>query len=213
MADYDDRGAYTPPSDRLAFDSRTPVRGGGPAPVTLIVSGVVLVGLVGGVFFLDSGSAFSERPEMVTTVGVGLRVLFPQFNVFPFRIDFGYVRVGSQKRRRLRLRNTGTGSLQVAVGNLAAPFTAVPQIGNADPGCFTIPPGRQRTVDLFLTGLVPTKGKRKVNLHLVTSDPARPQVDVPVTGGVLSPLTPSARPQRRVSRPLPRPLPLRERGD
>jgi len=52
MSDYDDRGAYTPPSDRLAFDARQPVRGGGPAPVTLIVSGLVLIGLVGGVFFL-----------------------------------------------------------------------------------------------------------------------------------------------------------------
>ncbi|NPC49058.1 hypothetical protein D7X99_13210 [Corallococcus sp. AB032C] len=51
---------------------------------------------VGGVFFLDSGSAFNERPEMVTTVGVGLRVLFPQFNVFPFRIDFGYVLTGDR---------------------------------------------------------------------------------------------------------------------
>jgi hypothetical protein len=52
MSDYDDRGAYTPPSDRLAFDPRQPVRGGGPAPVTLIVSGLVLASLVGGVFFL-----------------------------------------------------------------------------------------------------------------------------------------------------------------
>jgi hypothetical protein len=67
MSDYDDRGAYTPPSDRLAFDARTPVRGGGPAPVTLIVSGVVLVGLVGGVFFLyrDGFKHRSEAPALV----------------------------------------------------------------------------------------------------------------------------------------------------
>ncbi|RKG68620.1 hypothetical protein D7W79_33930 [Corallococcus exercitus] len=51
---------------------------------------------LGGVFFLDSGSAFNKRPEMVTTVGVGLRLLFPQFNVFPFRIDFGYVLNGDR---------------------------------------------------------------------------------------------------------------------
>jgi hypothetical protein len=54
MTDYD-RGPYTPPSDRLAFDPREPVRGGGPAPVTLIVSGVVLLGLIGGAFLLYSG--------------------------------------------------------------------------------------------------------------------------------------------------------------
>lgn len=46
---------------------------------------------VGGVLFVDSGSAFNKRPSMVTSVGVGLRILFPQFNVYPFRIDFGYV--------------------------------------------------------------------------------------------------------------------------
>lgn len=46
---------------------------------------------LGGVLFFDSGSAFNDRPDMVHSVGVGLRVLFPQFNVFPFRIDFGYV--------------------------------------------------------------------------------------------------------------------------
>jgi cell division protein FtsN len=50
-----DRGAYTPPSDRLSFDPREPVRSGGPAPVTLIVSGVVLLAIVGGVFLLYRG--------------------------------------------------------------------------------------------------------------------------------------------------------------
>jgi hypothetical protein len=47
----DQRGAYTPPSDRLAFDPREPVRSG-PPPVTLILSGLVLLGLLGGVAFL-----------------------------------------------------------------------------------------------------------------------------------------------------------------
>ncbi|WP_371876551.1 BamA/TamA family outer membrane protein [Pyxidicoccus fallax] len=46
---------------------------------------------VGGVLFFDSGSAFDDQPDMVHSVGVGLRVLFPQFNVVPFRFDFGYV--------------------------------------------------------------------------------------------------------------------------
>lgn len=46
---------------------------------------------LGGVFFFDSGSAFDTSPDMVHSVGVGLRLLFPQFNVFPFRFDFGYV--------------------------------------------------------------------------------------------------------------------------
>jgi len=46
---------------------------------------------LGGVLFFDSGSAFNRRPDMVHSVGLGVRLLFPQFNVFPFRFDFGYV--------------------------------------------------------------------------------------------------------------------------
>lgn len=46
---------------------------------------------VGGVLFYDTGSAFDRTPDMVHSVGVGFRFLFPQFNVAPFRLDFGYV--------------------------------------------------------------------------------------------------------------------------
>jgi hypothetical protein len=46
---------------------------------------------LGGALFYDAGSAFDEAPRFVHSVGVGLRLLFPQFNTFPFRLDFGYV--------------------------------------------------------------------------------------------------------------------------
>ncbi len=46
---------------------------------------------LGGVLFYDAGSAFDRRPKVVHTVGLGIRFLFPQFNVLPFRVDFGYV--------------------------------------------------------------------------------------------------------------------------
>lgn len=71
MSDYDDRGAYTPPSDRLAFDPRQPVRGGGPAPVTLIVSGLVLATVVGGAFFLYR-DGFRHRGAPPALVGAPL---------------------------------------------------------------------------------------------------------------------------------------------
>ena len=53
MSDYS-RGAYTPPSNDapLAFDARRPVRGGSPAPVTLIVSALVLIVLIAGAWFI-----------------------------------------------------------------------------------------------------------------------------------------------------------------
>jgi hypothetical protein len=46
---------------------------------------------LGGVLFYDAGSAFERTPSVVHSVGVGIRFLFPQFNVNPFRLDFGYV--------------------------------------------------------------------------------------------------------------------------
>lgn len=52
MSDYD-RGRPTEPP--LSFDPRRPVRGAGPVPVTLIVSALVLVALVGAVAFIYRG--------------------------------------------------------------------------------------------------------------------------------------------------------------
>jgi hypothetical protein len=54
---------------------------------------------VGGVLFWDAGSAWgtaiSPFPQSLAhTVGLGLRALFPQFDVEPIRIDFGFVLEG-----------------------------------------------------------------------------------------------------------------------
>nr|WP_228530660.1 MULTISPECIES: BamA/TamA family outer membrane protein [Myxococcaceae] len=50
----------------------------------------------GGVLFWDAGSAFDTTPAPVHSVGVGLRLLFPQFNIAPFRFDLGYVLNGAR---------------------------------------------------------------------------------------------------------------------
>lgn len=63
-----DRGVYTPPTDEpLSFDARRPVRGARPVPLTLIVSGVVLVLLVVAIVFFYRGGArqAGEAPRMV----------------------------------------------------------------------------------------------------------------------------------------------------
>ena len=70
MSDYN-RGAYTPPSHDapLAFDARRPVRGGSPAPVTLIISALVLVVLVAGAWFIyrDGFRGAGDAPKAVGT--------------------------------------------------------------------------------------------------------------------------------------------------
>lgn len=45
----------------------------------------------GAVLFWDAGTAYARAPQVVHSVGVGLRLLFPQFNIAPFRFDVGYV--------------------------------------------------------------------------------------------------------------------------
>lgn len=51
---------------------------------------------VGLVLFWDFGSAFTEAPQLVHTVGAGLRILLPQFDSMPIRIDFGMVLGGDR---------------------------------------------------------------------------------------------------------------------
>lgn len=65
-----ERGAYAPPTDGpLTFDARQPVRGGGPAPMTLILSVLVLAGVVAAlVFFYRQGARQAgEAPQTVGT--------------------------------------------------------------------------------------------------------------------------------------------------
>lgn len=46
---------------------------------------------LGGVLFWDGGAAFESMPRLTHTVGLGLRLLLPQFDVEPVRIDIGWV--------------------------------------------------------------------------------------------------------------------------
>lgn len=68
-----DRGAYTPPTDApLSFDARQPVRGGGPAPVMLILSALVLIALVIAiVMFYRSGVREAGQPPRTVGAPVG----------------------------------------------------------------------------------------------------------------------------------------------
>ena len=65
-----ERGAYAPPTADapLSFDARQPIRGARPFPVTLILSGLVLLGLVAAiVLFYRSGVREAGQPPQ--TVG------------------------------------------------------------------------------------------------------------------------------------------------
>ncbi|CAN7360146.1 SPOR domain-containing protein [Phenylobacterium sp. LjRoot219] len=70
MADHD-RGAYAPPTADapLSFDARQPVRGARPFPVTLIISGLVLVGLIVAIvlFYRSGVREAGQAPQTVGT--------------------------------------------------------------------------------------------------------------------------------------------------
>ena len=70
MSDHN-RGAYAPPTADapLSFDARQPVRGARPFPVTLIISGLVLVGLIVVIFlFYRAGvRQAGQAPQAVGT--------------------------------------------------------------------------------------------------------------------------------------------------
>jgi hypothetical protein len=46
---------------------------------------------LGGVIFYDAGSVYTDldKIELHHSAGAGVRLLFPQFNPTPFRLDFG----------------------------------------------------------------------------------------------------------------------------
>ena len=65
-----ERGAYTPPTEQpLSFDARQPVRGRGPAPLMLILSALVLVGIVGAIAMVYRSGVHQgkEAPQAVGT--------------------------------------------------------------------------------------------------------------------------------------------------
>ena len=72
MTDHD-RGAYTPQTDApLSFDARRSSGGGRPVPMTLLISGMVLVILlIGVVYFYRSGVRRADQAPQVIGAPVG----------------------------------------------------------------------------------------------------------------------------------------------
>ena len=79
MVDHE-RGAYTPPTDgTLSFDPRQPVRGARPAPITLILSIVVLAAVVAAIFFFYRSGVrqAGQAPQIVGAPVTGMTAPAP----------------------------------------------------------------------------------------------------------------------------------------
>jgi hypothetical protein len=100
----------------------------------------------------------------------------PSIDVSQTSLDFGSVLVGQSKDLTLTIRNIGTGPLTINAltsnnSQFGVPAPAAP---------FTIPPGGQQTVTVRFTPS--TVGPQGGLLTISSSDPARPSIDVFLSG-------------------------------
>ena len=128
-----DRGAYTPPTDApLSFDARQPVRGGGPAPVMLILSALVLIALVVAIimFYRSGVREAGDAPRTVGTPVAEMKAP-PPAEAQPADPAAG-----------LQIYHSEDGSEAPAAPN----FTAPPEQPQARPAPVTVPPPWTSTV-------------------------------------------------------------------
>jgi len=93
----------------------------------------------------------------------------------PAKISFGNTQVGRVSTKILRIKNIGTGALQVTTGTLAAPFSL-----SAPGETFTLTRNQQRAISVRFT---PTAaGPQTGVLRVTSSDPARGLVDIQLKG-------------------------------
>lgn len=111
--------------------------------------------------FLAKVSPFTERPSRVG-----------KLSVRPRRLHFGHVRVGRSKTLKLRLQNTGRGSMTVNLPTLAAPYTL------AQSGDVVLLPGAKRTINVTFTPTAP--GRELSGIAITSDDPRAPLVQVPL---------------------------------
>jgi hypothetical protein len=124
MSDYD-RGAYTPQTDApLSFDARRASGGGGPVPMTLLISGMVLVVLViGVVYFYRGGVRPTGQAPRVVGAPVGATKAPPPSGEQP-----------NDEAAGLQVYKSETAPLSQAQNAPAAPkFTPAPEQPEARP--------------------------------------------------------------------------------
>lgn len=173
-----DRGAYTPPTDApLSFDARQPVRGGGPAPVMLIVSALVLVALVVAIFmFYRSGVREAGQPPQTVGEPVAEMKAAPPAEAQPADPAAG-----------LQIYQSENGEAAPAAPN----FTAPPEQPQARPTVVAPPPPRPApTSPIAAAPLAPAPAAPAPGALKPAVQPAPPAA-APVTKVVPPPAAPA----------------------
>jgi M6 family metalloprotease-like protein len=122
------------------------------------------------------GETFTDRAHRVTVqvleaTGTGYVITVTRggvrqgrLSVSPARLDFGTVRLGKQRSRTFRLRNTGTAPLVVQVGGVPSPF-------QAPAGPLTLPPGGAQAVNVTFAPGSKERSTGSLTLTLASGPP------------------------------------------
>lgn len=120
--------------------------------------------------------AFNEGGDSPPSNEAGAQTLAPgRLVVSPRAVNFGNVRRGKSRSRRLVVRNAGSNPLLVSIGDPSPPFSL-----GAGAGTFRIPPGRSQSVTIHFSpaGRADYAGA----VQITSDDPLSPSVIVSLVG-------------------------------
>jgi cell division protein FtsN len=172
MSDHHDRGAYTPQSDApLAFDARSSRRGGSqPMPVTLIISGVILIILVAAmaVFFVHNAHDNGTPPSAGQSIdAIKSPPAVPEAKPAEAGVQIGYTQGNPPIP-------TDANTAAASAGSTAPTFTAPPEAPGVRPAPNTAPaPAKPQTIDAILKE-APAKPTPRTSDEIIAEAAAKP---------------------------------------
>jgi cell division protein FtsN len=184
MSDHHDRGAYTPQSDApLAFDARSSRRGGRqPMPMTLIISGVILIVLIAGMaaFFVHN----AREGSTPATAGQSIDAIKSPPNVPDAKpATQNGVQIGYTEGQPLPPDTSATPGATAPAAGAAPTFTPPPEAPGARPAPGTAPPAttaKAPTIDAVLARAQPkTEDEVIAQAQAQRSAPATPKPAAP----------------------------------
>jgi cell division septation protein DedD len=170
MSDHHDRGAYTPQSDApLAFDARSSRRGGSqPMPVTLIISGVILIILVAAmvVFFIHNAHDNGAPPSAGQSIdAIKSPPLVPDAKPADAGVQIGYTQGNPPIPT----------DANTASASGAPTFTPPPEAPGVRPAPGATPaPGKPQTIDAILKEAPPKPAPKTSDEIIAAAESAKP---------------------------------------
>jgi hypothetical protein len=127
-----------------------------------------------------SSDAFTTPEVSVALIGNAVPQPVPQIEVSPLSLSWGEVEVEADRRRSIRIRNTGTAELSITGLEITSAAAGVFALSNAPSVPFDVTPGAEVTVPIRYRPLV--VGSVTGALRILSNAEAMPQVTVALSG-------------------------------